>query len=80
MCVKKLQECSRPKLEPHYQMLSSSKPSIKDSLLVIGDFDATQKENSSHTKVINAKNGKALWSKENIKYTTGKLTAKPQFM
>ena len=80
MGVKKLLECSGPTLEPHYQMLSSSKPPIRDSLLVIGDFDYSQKENFSHTTVINAKSGKALWNKENIKYTTGKLTAKPQFM
>jgi len=57
--------------EPNYQMLSSSKPAIRDSLLVIGDFDYSLDKNFSNTKLINANNGEILWARKNEKYLTG---------
>lgn len=56
---------------PDYQMLSSSRPSIKDSLIIIGDFDYSLEKSLKHTKAINAQNGKVLWSIENKGYFTG---------
>lgn len=58
-------------MKPKHQMLSTSNPSIKDSLLILGNFN--YKENiGSHLTCININKRTVKWELENKGYLNGK--------
>ena len=59
------------KIEPEYQMFSTSNPVIQDSIIILGNFDYSRENNLDHTTAINAKNGETICARRNKHYITG---------
>lgn len=64
-------------IKPDYQMLSSSEPSLKDSLLIIGNFDY-RKNKGDHLMCINIIDKSNKWQIENNGYLNGQAVFSDQ--